>query len=186
MDRGRSQEGGALTARFLALSDRLTGTAYFVLGRREDARDAVQEAFVRCWRARDGARDARDLDAWIFAIVLNAAKDLRRRRLVRAAAPLPPEDAMTATTREPDPAAALERSDSLARVRGAIHALPEPEREVFLLRQNGDLTFEAIAAAVGCPVGTAKTRMRAALRRLREAVDGASAAALVKGRMPCR
>ena len=51
---------------------------------------------------------------------------------------------MRATARETDPAAAIERRDALDRVRGAIHALPDAEREVFLLRQNGDLTFEAV------------------------------------------
>jgi RNA polymerase sigma-70 factor, ECF subfamily len=184
MDDGRRAETAAdpLTGRFLELSARLTGTAYYVLGHREDAREAVQEAFVRCWRAREGTNGVADLDAWIFSVVLNAAKDLRRRRLVRAAEPLPPEDAMRATAKEPDPSAAIERRDSLERVRGAIHTLPEPEREVFLLRQNGELTFEAIAAAVGIPVGTAKTRMRTALRRLREAIDPEAA----RGRMPCR
>src|SRR6185295_3077001 len=97
MDRGATPGADAdplpssdpLTERFLELSDRLAGTAYFVLGRREDARDAVQEAFVRCWRAREVSREARDLDSWIFAVLLNAAKDLRRRRHVRAAEPLP-------------------------------------------------------------------------------------------------
>jgi RNA polymerase sigma-70 factor (ECF subfamily) len=182
MSHGREPEADPLTARFLALADRLTGTAYFVLGRREDARDAVQEAFVRCWRSRGATVAARDLDAWIFAVLLNAAKDLRRRRRLRDAEPLPTEDAMRATAREPEPGAAMERHDALERVRGAIHALPEAEREVFLLRQNGDLTFEAIGRALGCPVGTAKTRMRAALRRLREAVDPE----ISKGRMPCR
>ncbi len=182
MDDGRKAEADPLTARFLSLSDRLTGTAFFVLGHREDAREAVQEAFVRCWRAKDGAQAARDLDAWVFAVVLNAAKDLRRRRRLRSAAPLPSEDTMRATQREERPGAALERRDALERVRNEIHALPEAEREVFLLRQNGGLTFEAIGEALGVPVGTAKTRMRAALRRLREAIDPDA----VRGRMPCR
>jgi RNA polymerase sigma-70 factor (ECF subfamily) len=184
MDDGRrtGPDADSLTRRFLALSDRLTGTAFFVLGHREDAREAVQEAFVRCWRARNSADGARDLDAWIFSVVLNTAKDLRRRRRVRSVESLPAEDAMPSIARDADPGAAIERDDALERVRGAIHALPEAEREVFLLRQNGELTFEAIAEAVGCPVGTAKTRMRAALRRLREAIDPQD----VKGRVPCR
>jgi RNA polymerase sigma-70 factor, ECF subfamily len=183
MDRGERCGGDAetLTRRFLALSDRLAGTATFVLGHREDAREAVQEAFVRCWRSRGTAAGVADLDAWIFSVVLNTAKDLRRRQRVRAAGPLPAEDVMRATS-ELEPGAALERRDTLERLRGALHALPEPEREVFLLRQNGELTFEAIAAALGCPVGTAKTRMRAALRRLRAVLEPES----TKGRVPCR
>ena len=78
---------------------------------------------------------------------------------------------MPLTTREIPPDVAVERKDALERVRAALHALPEAEREVFLLRQNGALTYEAIAASLHAPVGTVKTRMRAALRRLREAVD---------------
>ncbi|MEX1224345.1 MAG: sigma factor-like helix-turn-helix DNA-binding protein [Pirellulales bacterium] len=44
------------------------------------------------------------------------------------------------------------------------------EKEVFLMRQNGELTYDEIAAAVGIPTGTAKTRMRLALTKLREAL----------------
>ena len=70
----------------------------------------------------------------------------------------------------------------LSRVRTAIHSLPEREREVFLLRQNGQLTFQAIAEALDAPLGTVKTRMRSALRRLRRAMDDAPRAmAAVRG-----
>jgi RNA polymerase sigma factor (sigma-70 family) len=188
MDRGERPERNAdpLTRRFLALSERLAGTAYFVLGHREDAREAVQEAFVRCWRARESGNGADDVDAWIFSVVLNTAKDLRRRLRVRAAASLPAEDAMRATAI--DPGAALDARDALERVRGAIHELPDDEREVFLLRQNGELSFEAIARTLQCPVGTAKTRMRAALKRLRAAIEAPAPAMSPnpKGRIPCR
>jgi RNA polymerase sigma-70 factor (ECF subfamily) len=172
MDVGAGNRGGPdehpLALRFTALRERLAGTAYHVLGHRQDAREAVQDAFVRCWRARVGADGIRDLDAWIFSAVLNAAKDLRRRRNVRRAGPLPTEDAMVPTSLEPGPPAIAERREAIARLRAAIGALPEREREVFLLRQNGDLTFEAIASLLGIPVGTAKTRMRLALGRIRE------------------
>jgi len=183
MDVGAGRRGGPdghpLALRFVALRERLAGTAYHVLGHRHDARDAVQEAFVRCWRARAGVDGVRDLDAWIFSVVLNTAKDLRRRRAVRRAGPLPTEDAMHPTTLDPEPQASAERAETVERLRAAIGALPEREREVFLLRENGDLTFEAIASLLGIPVGTAKTRMRLALRRLREVLDVPSRAPLL-------
>jgi RNA polymerase sigma-70 factor (ECF subfamily) len=69
-----------------------------------------------------------------------------------------------------EPRAQLERREALTAARSAIHALSEPEKEVFLLRTSGGLTFEAAAEALGIPVGTAKTRMRAALGRLRAAL----------------
>jgi RNA polymerase sigma-70 factor (ECF subfamily) len=164
-------ERDQVASRFLALADRLTGTAYYLLGHREDARDAVQEAFVRCFQGACARDASAQLDAWIFTVVLNTARDLRRRRVVRRVRPLPTEETMHPATREPSPDVVVERQDALERVRAALHALPEAEREVFLLRQNGDLTYEAIAASLHAPVGTVKTRMRAALRRLREAVD---------------
>jgi RNA polymerase sigma-70 factor, ECF subfamily len=162
----------ALTARFLALRERLLGTAWFVVGDREDAREAVQEAFLRCWRSRDGAEAARDPDAWVFAVLLNVARDLRRRRTVRRAETLPPEDAMTPLEHH-DPARRAAAREDLVRVRAAIRDLPDGEREVFLLRQNGELPYESIAGTLGIPVGTAKTRMRRALLRLRAVIDPA-------------
>ena len=71
---------------------------------------------------------------------------------------------------EYSPEAALLREEEVGRVRTAILTLDPGEQEVFLLRQNGGLTYDEIAESVGAPVGTVKTRMRSALRRLREAV----------------
>ena len=169
-ERSSSVEGNgeALSSAFASLSDQLMGTAYLVLGHREDAREAVQEAFLKCWRRRDTIAGFATLDAWIFSVVLNAARDLRRRRRVRRAEALPGEDFMPSRGRDADPPAAVERREDVARLRAAVHDLPERLQEVFLLRQNGDLTYTAIADIVGAPVGTVKTRMRAALARLRE------------------
>ncbi len=163
-----------LTARFKALGERLMGTAYFAVGHREDAREVVQEAFVRCWRHRKKVPELRDLDAWIFSVLLNTARDRRRRNRVRRSESLPTEDAMPQATDNPVRRAGAR--EALGRVRAAIHTLPEAEREVFLLRQNGDATYERIAELVGCPVGTAKTRMRSALIRLRRAMEPARGA----------
>lgn len=168
--------GAALTARFQHLRERLLGTAWHVVGHRDDALEVVQEAFLRCWRTRDrrpaGGEALRDLDAWIFAVLLNAARDLRRRRTVRRADALPTEDSMHPAT-SADPHRRAEAREDLVRVRAAIRELPDGEREVFLLRQNGDLPYERIADTLGIPVGTAKTRMRRALERLRRVIEPA-------------
>ena len=171
-----------LTQRFQALRERLLGTAWFVVGDREDAREAVQEAFLRCWRARERTAAAGDLDGWIFAVLLNVARDLRRRRTVRRAESLPPEDAMTANVSDADPARRVAAREDLVRVRAAIRELPETEREVFLLRQNGELPYERIAETLGIPVGTAKTRMRRALERLRRVIEPAPSVQPFPGR----
>ncbi len=162
-----SGNGEALSSAFASLGDRLMGTAYLVLGHREDAREAVQEAFLKCWRQRETVIGRTSLTPWIFSVVLNASRDLRRRRRVRRSEKLPGEERMPASGRDADPPATVEKREEVERLRAAVHKLPEHEREVFLLRQNGDLTYHAIADVLGTPVGTVKTRMRSALARLR-------------------
>jgi RNA polymerase sigma-70 factor (ECF subfamily) len=57
-------------------------------------------------------------------------------------------------------------------VRRAVAGLRAEEQEVFLLRQNGGMTYDEIARSIDVPLGTVKTRMRLALGRLREALEG--------------
>src|SRR5438132_12731517 len=81
---------------FNELRDELVSTLWFVLGNREDAQDTAQEAFVKCWRARAGLAEVKDLRAWIFRVGLNAAKDLQRSAWHRRAKLLSGEEAMLA------------------------------------------------------------------------------------------
>jgi RNA polymerase sigma-70 factor (ECF subfamily) len=71
-------------------------------------------------------------------------------------------------TRETAPTDALENREDLERLRRAIHDLRTEEKEVFLLRQNGGMTYEQIAEIRQSPVGTVKTQMRAALQKLKK------------------
>ena len=72
--------------------------------------------------------------------------------------------------REPITGAALEDEESLRLLRSAISQLRTEEKEVFLLRQNGGLTYEQIAEIRQAPLGTVKTQMRSALMKLRRAL----------------
>lgn len=78
---------------------------------------------------------------------------------------------MELRTTEPAPGAGLEKAETLAAARAAIHELKNTEKEVFLLRTSAGLTFEEAAAALRIPVGTVKTRMRAALIHLRASLQ---------------
>ena len=75
------------------------------------------------------------------------------------------------STRERLPTSALEEQETLDRLRDAIAQLRQEEKEVFLLRQNGDLTYEQIAEIRSTPVGTVKTQMRSALMKLRKVLN---------------
>src|SRR5829696_8172662 len=160
----------ALVTLFNAIRDELVSTLLYMLGNADDAQDAAQEAFLKCWRARASVPDVQNLRAWIFRIGLNAAKDYQRSAWKRKSRPLPDDDLMS-PTRDGPPGESLEDRETLARLRDALTRLRPEEREVFVLRQNGELTYEQIAELRGAPVGTVKTQMRAALQKLRKVLN---------------
>lgn len=159
--------GELLVRTFNELKDELISTLLYVLGNLEDARDAAQDSFLKCWNARGQLQQVVNLRAWIFRVGFNTAKDMQRSAWHRRSRPLKAEQYVMAG-KELAPAASAERRESLERLRQAIHDLRQEEKEVFLLRQNGDLTYEQIAEMRGCPVGTVKTQMRSALEKLRK------------------
>jgi RNA polymerase sigma factor (sigma-70 family) len=163
--------GRRLEEAFARHQAELLGTLYYLVGNIEDARDALQEAFVKCWNHRDGLPEIENLRAWIFQVALNAGRDIRGTAWRRRRRPLEEgKDLLTATENRPE-AAALD-CERLALVRQAIRGLRGEEQEVFLLRQNGQMTYQQIAEATSIPIGTVKTRMRLALSKLREALEG--------------
>lgn len=155
---------------FLRWQHELLGMLFFLVGHREDARDALQEAFFKCWRRRDGLDEVQNLRAWIFQVTLNVGRDMRATAWRRRRRPLEDEDAMTVASQiQPDDAAS--RAEQVALVRRALVDLRPEEQEVFLLRQNGQMTYEEIAAAIRIPLGTVKTRMRMAIGKLKAALE---------------
>src|SRR5687768_5278613 len=62
---------------FARWQSELLGTLYYLLGNVEDARDAVQETFIKCWRNREKVPEVDNLKAWIFRIALNTGRDMR-------------------------------------------------------------------------------------------------------------
>ncbi len=155
---------------FSRCQDELLGTLYYLVGNLEDARDALQEAFVKCWRHRDKLPEIENLHAWVFRVTLNAGRDLRASAWRRKRKPLDGSEAVLVAHQETPPADA-ERRERLDLLRRALLDLRCEEQEVFLLRQNGRLTYEQIARSLDVPVGTVKTRMRLALTKLRQVLE---------------
>jgi RNA polymerase sigma-70 factor (ECF subfamily) len=162
--------GDALLAAFNDLKDELVSTLAYVLGNREDAIDAAQETFLKCWRARETIPDVQNLRAWIFRVGLNTARDVQRSGWAKRAKPLIAEDVLL-PAKDTSPSDKLEDEEAVARLRDAIRNLRPEEREVFLLRMNGELTYEQIAELRGVPVGTVKTQMRTAVIKLRKVLN---------------
>lgn len=159
-----------LLAMFNQIRDELVSSLMYLLGNADDAQDAAQEAFLKCWRARETIADVQNLRAWIFRVGLNTAKDFQRSAWNRRSRPLP-EDEIMLPGRDDAPGQGIEDRETLARLREAIAGLRPEEKEVFLLRQNGELTYEQIAESRNAPVGTVKTQMRSALIKLRKVLN---------------
>jgi len=160
----------ALVSMFNRVRDELVSTLLYLLGNADDAQDAAQEAFLKCWRARHTVAEIQNLRAWIFRVGLNAAKDFQRSAWNRKSRPLPEDDVMMRGG-DAGPGQSLEDQEALDRLRAAITELRQDEKEVFLLRQNGELTYEQIAEIRSAPVGTVKTQMRTALIKLRKVLN---------------
>ena len=122
-----------------------------ITGDDEAGRDAVQEAFARAVRSAGKFRGDGTLEAWVWPIVLNAARAERRSR--RRPEPDPPEGSSTEVA-HPD-------------VREAIAELPDRQRHALFLRYYADLDYAAIAEALGVSIGTVGAMLNKAHATLR-------------------
>lgn len=165
-----NNSGDGFVCAFNEVRAELVSTLYFVLGNQEDAQDATQDAFLKCWRARAGLGEVQNLKAWIFRVGLNAAKDLQRNAWRRRSRPLEAATELDGLA-SADPACLVEDKEELELLRAALTELRPEEKAVFLLRQNGDLTYEEIANICKSPVGTVKTQMRTALQKLKRVLQ---------------
>ena len=154
---------------FNGVRNELVGALVIVLGNRDLALDAAQDAFLKCWRTREKLDGVGNLRAWLFKVAFNTANDVRRSAWRRKAKPLGAIEHLIESADKPPPVAA-EDAEAIHRLRVAIAQLRADEREVFLLRQAGELTYDEIALQRNAPVGTVKTQMRAALQKLRAAL----------------
>jgi RNA polymerase sigma-70 factor (ECF subfamily) len=146
------------------------------------AEDLMQETFLRLIKSADNYEKQAKFTTWLYTIARNLCVDASRRGKHRKAAsldaPVSPgkeDDGMALIDLVADQGAGTDRkaiSRELAvRIRRAVEALPEEQREIFLLREVSDLQFNEIAQIVGVPENTVKSRMRYALEKLREALE---------------
>ncbi len=156
-----------LQALFERHQNELLGTLFYLVGNLEDARDGVQECFLKCWRHRHKVGELQNAKAWIFRIAMNTGRDLRGTAWRRKKQELHEENSLPGRQGD-QPDAIAHDGEQMERLRIAIADLRPEEKEVFLLRQNGDLTYDEIAEALDIPTGTVKTRMRLAVNKLRK------------------
>jgi len=151
---------------------RVFGLALAVVGDPVLAEDVSQEAFARAWR-HAGAYDPRrgSVPTWLLTITRNLAIDAAR---LRRAAPVDPAIllSMTGASGDPSPVTLAERGEDSDLLRAALAGLPEDQRRALVLAGICGRTAKEISESEGIPLGTAKTRIRAGMMKLRATLAG--------------
>jgi RNA polymerase sigma-70 factor (ECF subfamily) len=141
-----------------------------MVGAREEALEIVQDAFVRAWQALPQWEPEAQFRTWLFRIGSNAALDALRRRRVVSFVPL--EDAFEAAADEPDPERRLELKQRVAALEASLAKLSPEHREILLLREVENMSYEEIGAVLALSEGTVKSRLARARAALLEAHGG--------------
>ncbi len=145
----------------------LAHRAAFLVGDAAEADDAVQEAFVKAYRALGRFREGSPFRPWLLRIVANEARNRRRSAGRRANLALRVVEDRPADGAAPSPEEAVLVHERRAALAAAIARLREEDRLVVTCRYLLDLSEAETAATLGIPTGTAKSRLARALVRLR-------------------
>jgi RNA polymerase sigma-70 factor (ECF subfamily) len=144
---------------------RAIGAAYLLLGNREDALDASQDAFVRAWRSIKRFDGRSRFYTWYSTVLRNVCLSrLRRRRhptVEMASEPAGPAEAS-------DPSLLAERNERTERLWKGILQLPLNHREIIVMSHFQHLAYKQIAAALDIPIGTVMSRLHNARKALRD------------------
>jgi RNA polymerase sigma-70 factor (ECF subfamily) len=150
--RAAAEEG--FEQRIAPLLDRAAAYAYAIVGNREDAEDALQDAALKGFLAFGRFDPARSFKGWWFVIVRNCCRDLLRRKRTRGSyVPVEPSDLVTG------PDAGADRREELQKM---FEQLADTHREILELRYFGDCSYREIATVLGIPEGTVMSRLYAA------------------------
>ena len=177
---------GGDRAAFAALVKRHKTAVYnFVLRQVRDrgvAEDLTQDVFVRVVQSAADFRHSARFSTWVYTIARNLCIDQLRKAQLRRHPSLDQPGAGSAEdgptlgerTADPHPDRAVDRAviggELGRRIQVAVEELPDDQREVFLLREVGNVPFKDISAMIGIPENTVKSRMRYALERLQKAL----------------
>ncbi len=173
---GDMQAFGALVAKY---QDRMFNMVYRMCGRREDAEELAQEAFLKALEKITQFRSQSSFYTWLFRIAANLVISHRRRSGRIRFHTLDPSDgegesqagvltAQMAARREKSPAAAVASAETQLMVTAALEELDDEMRLVVLLRDGEDMEYAEIADVLNTPVGTVKSRLHRARNELRE------------------
>src|SRR5688500_13267327 len=165
-----ARDAGAADALYRRFAGRIYGLGLVMLGSDAAAQDLVQDTFVKLWRnAERYDRSRGKLETWVLLMARSLAIDAIRRRVLEVRT-LEHVDRPVEADQAPGPDDHAVTRDLTERARRAMASLPPEQRAALELAYLGGKTSTEISDLEGIPVGTAKTRIRAALLRLRESM----------------
>ncbi len=166
MAAGDAQAATTLVRRYQA---RVYGLALTIVGVPATAEDVAQDAFLRAWRFAGGYDPRRGgVATWLLSITRNAAIDAVRMRRDQ---PYEPELLLAMLDTRSADDGGQERTADADRVRTALRTLPRDQAAAVVMATFYGLTAKEIGAREGVPIGTAKTRIRLGLARLRDKLE---------------
>ena len=158
----------------MPLLDSLYNFAHWLTQNREEAEDLVQETYVKALKGFGSFQLGTNFRAWIFRILRNTFLTSRTGLAATKTVPLETEDDQeqtVAVSRETPESILLEQADQ-QRVQEALEQLPVIFREVLLLCDVEEMSYQEIAETLGVPIGTVMSRLHRARKALRAALEG--------------
>ncbi|HVR85580.1 MAG TPA: RNA polymerase sigma factor, partial [Planctomycetota bacterium] len=155
--------------------DRLKAIAYAYLKDDAEAEDVVQTAYLKAWKQWSTIGQSVRMRPWIERVVRNESVDRWRRRQLERPGGMSvdrPDPAGSVAFEESDAPPRLDPQRQLREVQGIIATLPEPYRSVVIMRYVQRLSYEQIALELDEPLGTVKTHLCRAIRRIRTQLHG--------------
>lgn len=143
-------------------------TAYGITLNSFDAFDASQNAFIKGWRAINSFKEESSFSTWLYRIVANCAKDIIYEKQKRKF-DLPTEEAHRLTDGE-TPEDTYIRNEEREFLKTALLSLDDDAREIIVMRELSGLSYAEISQTLSIEIGTVKSRLNRARRKLREKI----------------
>ena len=146
-----------------------------MLGREDDARDAAQETFIAAYRNLANFRGEAKVSSWLHRIAVNQCLTVKRRAKTRSEEFLDDENGSNERVfiapLQNSPSRQAEQVERLKLVRTAVSSLPTDLRQVIVMKEFEDMTFQEISETLEIPLSTVKSRLYTALKQLKMKLD---------------
>jgi RNA polymerase sigma-70 factor (ECF subfamily) len=145
-----------------------------MLSREDDARDAAQETFIAAYRSLANFRGEAKVSSWLHRIAVNQCLTVKRRAKTRSEEYLDDdgsEERIFVAPLHNSPSRKAEAAERLKLVRTAVSSLPTDLRQVIVMKEFEEMTFQEISDTLEIPLSTVKSRLYTALKQLRMKLD---------------